>query len=319
MALHQLNRFSSSPSLNTTPTNSQFGTNNNSLHNGNGNNNNNNNYNNNNNHNHHTLTPKTSYDSLGSFRSFGTTSSSVVGGGPWSMYGATSNGLNAQQQSFDLKSSRHNSIAYSSSDGYLDLFNSSGPIGNNIKLGSGSSADSFSEDRKKMSFSLESIDPLVNLDLTKAIAKNTNRNSTSKFNYFMGGAGATAGSTQTFNVDPAAEQAFRSMAKSLEDKENQIAELKLQVEALLAASAMTGSGIANAAKVQTLDGASTNMDCQEMAHRILVRIKNLKQENESLGVRITLPFFYQSQAIVCPNNYMVCRKCCLMVVQPKRK
>ena len=235
------------------------------------------------------------------------------------MYGATSNGLNAQQQSFDLKSSRHNSIAYSSSDGYLDLFNSSGPIGNNIKLGSGSSADSFSEDRKKMSFSLESIDPLVNLDLTKAIAKNTNRNSTSKFNYFMGGAGATAGSTQTFNVDPAAEQAFRSMAKSLVDKENQIAELKLQVEALLAASAMTGSGIANAAKVQTLDGASTNMDCQEMAHRILVRIKNLKQENESLGVRITLPFFYQSQAIVCPNNYMVCRKCCLMVVQPKRK
>lgn len=83
-------------------------------------------------------------------------------------------------------------------------------------------------------------------------------------------------------VDPSIEIAFRNMAKNLQDKDKFVAELKLQLDALMTALAIEGNARNDRAVQQFLD--SNKMDLDEVAHRIIVRLRTLTEENETLGV-----------------------------------
>lgn len=74
------------------------------------------------------------------------------------------------------------------------------------------------------------------------------------------------------SVDPAIEKAFRNMAQSINQKDKEIAQLKLRVEALVTASA-----------INMTDSIGRKMDEAEVAHRIVVRLTALKKENERLA------------------------------------
>lgn len=74
------------------------------------------------------------------------------------------------------------------------------------------------------------------------------------------------------NVDPAIEKAFRNMAQSINQKDKEIAQLKLRIEALVTASS-----------INMTDSAGRKMDEAEVAHRIVVRLTALKKENERLA------------------------------------
>ena len=82
-------------------------------------------------------------------------------------------------------------------------------------------------------------------------------------------------------TDPV-EAAFSTMARNLEEKESAVAELKLQLEAIVTAIAVGGQGERGLEDAL----ANTKMDITEVAHRIVVRLKSLKEENDALGVSV---------------------------------
>lgn len=252
--MHQLNRFPSSPAL------SSHGTNN-----SNGSGNNPNNY-------YNALTPKTSYDSLGSLRSFGSSTSgtSATGGGagPWS---SSYNGYGATPATPTTSASSGGGGGggdFSRNLGFFDNYGYSRPSTNSAF--NEQQQQSFMDQRRR-SETENSLHQQSHPQLNPMISPQRQA---------FHSASSTALST-IHQVDPAVEQAFRDMAKSLEEKEATIGELKLQIEALLAASAT--SGVAKNDKTVLENGLNRKMDGNEMAHRIVVRLKTLKQENETLG------------------------------------
>lgn len=83
------------------------------------------------------------------------------------------------------------------------------------------------------------------------------------------------------NVDPAVEQAYQTMAKTLEERDKTVVQLTFKVEAMMAAVVRrlptSRSGIKSGNLVQ-------NYDIEVLAHRLLTRINMLKDENTLLNV-----------------------------------
>lgn len=79
--------------------------------------------------------------------------------------------------------------------------------------------------------------------------------------------------------------AFRSSLKNLEEKDKTIADLRLQVEAMATAMAMASPGNADPAVRETVSQMTS--DAQGMTHRILTRIRALKEENQRLAGRLS--------------------------------
>lgn len=251
--MHQLNRFPSSPAL------SSHGV---------GNNNNNNSNNGNPGGYYNALTPKTSYDSLGSLRSFGsnTSGTSATGGGggngPWS---SSYNGYGATPATPTTSASSGGD--FSRNLNFFDNYGYGRPITNSAY----NEQQSFMDQRRRSETENSLLQQHNQPQLNPMISPQRQT---------FHSASNSAPST-IHQVDPAVEQAFRDMAKSLEEKEAKIVDLKLQIEALLATSA-TG-GVSKNDKTLLENGMNRKMDGNEMAHRIVVRLKTLKQENETLG------------------------------------
>lgn len=288
--MHQLNRFASSPALST--------------HHNNNNNNNNTaatqNY-------YNALTPKTSYDSMTSMRSIGSNNSagsnSTGGGGiPWSPYGqqqppSTPNtSINSQPQIIDFSSSRNNmSFFDNNNSGY---FNRPHPNNN---------TDVMLDNQRRHSSEIESLyeqqKTAFNNPFTPMITspQRNNNNNNTFHNYYntssssssgapplSSGGNAKEGTINSNNsnntihqVDPAIDQAFKNMAKSLEEKEAIINDLKTQIEAILAAT--TSGKLSKNEKTILENATNRKIDGNEMAHRIVMKLQTLKEENETLG------------------------------------
>lgn len=261
--MHQLNRFPSSPAL------SSHGTNN-----GNGNGGPNNYYN--------ALTPKTSYDSLGSLRSFGSSASGTSAGtgtGPWSS--SYNGGYGATPATPTTSASSAGGGDFSRNLGFFDNYGYGRPSTNTAFSEQQQQQASFIEQRRGS----ETESSLLQQQQQQQPQGHPQMNpmiSPQRRTFHAASNSASGSAPSTIHqVDPAVEQAFRDMAKSLEEKEATIGELKIQIEALLAAAAT--SGVSKNDKTVLENGLNRKMDGNEMAHRIVVRLKTLKQENETLG------------------------------------
>lgn len=85
-----------------------------------------------------------------------------------------------------------------------------------------------------------------------------------------------------YRVDPAVEQAFRDMAKSLQERDGEIAKLQYHLEATMAAI-----GAGNPTSKNSIKGSNAKVqfyDQGELAHRLVTRITALRDENKLLGV-----------------------------------
>lgn len=93
--------------------------------------------------------------------------------------------------------------------------------------------------------------------------------------------GSESGSAVGGNAHAYGQMPFRSSFKSLEEKDKMISELKLQVEAMTVALSMATPSSADQSVKETVK--QMTMDAQGMTHRILTRIRNLKEENQRLA------------------------------------
>jgi hypothetical protein len=78
------------------------------------------------------------------------------------------------------------------------------------------------------------------------------------------------------------ELMVKNLQKSIVEKDNTIDDLKTRLDAIITAIAWDTNAQADRAITSALE--SMNVDALEIAHRIVSRIKLLKEENDSLGV-----------------------------------
>lgn len=86
---------------------------------------------------------------------------------------------------------------------------------------------------------------------------------------------------ESFYADPAVEQAYETMCKTLEVRDETIAEITLKIEAIMAAIV---HGSARRCTKSSAKGQAS--DVEASAHRLVTRISTLKDENSLLSVSI---------------------------------
>ncbi|ANB13899.1 Mum2p [Sugiyamaella lignohabitans] len=210
------------------------------------------------------LTPKSSFDSIGSLHSLGSNVSSVPVGlasNPW---------VSGSFGSFSIPPPLPPSSGRSeNSNSYHDSFNFAP-----ADLSFVNDIDPPNEYSSSPSLNLSNAQKQPFKTLNNKPRGNHNNNS-------LGNSQFSNASTHQLHLDPVIENEFRNMAKSLEEKEALISDLKLQLESLVTAVAVCGS--VNDKAVQEVI-SEMKMDATEIAHRITIRLKTLKSENEQLGV-----------------------------------
>lgn len=75
---------------------------------------------------------------------------------------------------------------------------------------------------------------------------------------------------------------IKNLQKTVAEKDNEINDLKTRLEALVTAITWDSNAQANKGVTDALEGMS--YDTLEVAHRIVSRLRTLKEENDSLGV-----------------------------------
>lgn len=202
------------------------------------------------------ISPKASFDSITSLQSSGVNSIGSSSVTPW-MSTASFSAVSSNPQTSD-NSSRHSSLIIT--DNYLDSF----PGRHHDQ---GDFLNEFSQETNKM--------PLKDQDLFF----NPNTSNSSRHN---SGVSSAASPSQ---VDPSVEVAFRNMAKNLQEKDKTIADCKLRLEALITALSVEGNARNDKIVQQFLE--TNKMDSEEIAHRIVTRLKVLTEENETLGTMLS--------------------------------
>jgi WTAP/Mum2p family len=206
------------------------------------------------------ISPKASFDSINSsLHSLGANSmSSNTAVTPW-MSTSSFSAIGSNTQQSDI-SSRHSSVLLG--DNYLDSF----PGRHHDQ---GDFLNEFSQEGNKTSLREQDL-------IFRPSTSNSSRHNS------VPGFSTTTPPTQ---IDPSVEIAFRNMAKNLQDKDKALADLKLQIEALVTALAIEGTGRNDKAVQKFLE--TNKMDVDEIAHRIVVRLKVLTEENETLGIMLS--------------------------------
>ncbi|CAN6662278.1 hypothetical protein TRVA0_034S00320 [Trichomonascus vanleenenianus] len=237
---------------------------------------------------HHSVTPKTSFDSLGSFKSYGTNMSSF--NNPWA---SNTDALQLDYPRNTQGFGDYESNIYSGLGNGGQLFGRIGPTSagemafdrNLFKHHHPQASQSHPQsqhqpNKTNLAQEIERIGSSFPNDRKYAAVAASRQFEGEIKNNATDWSRATPLKEALENLDPAIEKAFRDMAKSVEEKDREIAELKFQIEAMMTATVIGGS---KADKMVLEDVMHKKMDGLEMVHRMMMRFRALRQENEVLG------------------------------------